>query len=232
VRFYVSYSAGGSLQFIEFDATTRETHTSVATVTESPVEKGVNVADHIRNELDKFSCEAVVTNTPIRVPLSNLDGTTGKVRNATLTFPVKNDLPIAIPGVGAALKGAGVLDSTGTMKVSVLQFDSPFDRVSSVYHELKTLQETGTLVTLTTSLREYGNMVLRSISAPRASGEGGMITFSLDFVGIRFVETTRVDAPKNKKTTASKKKNDGSKPYGPPPPEKSVAYSLKEKYLK
>lgn len=213
----VSYSAGGSLISIAFDATIREQHISTSIVTEHPVEKGANVSDHVRPELDKLSVDVFVTNTPIHLPTTNMAGVGGRVSPLDLTVPVKNQLPIAVPGVGAILAGAGVLDSTITQRVQVLQFDSEFDRVRDIYDALRTLEESATLVSVFTSLREYDNMIIKSLSAPRTVQDGNAITFTFEAQAIRFVETKRVPAPKTK-TTAPTKKNKGA--VAPVPAEK------------
>ena len=50
---------------VEFDATTRETHSKTAQVTEQPVESNANIADHIVRQPDTLDLIAWVTNTPI-----------------------------------------------------------------------------------------------------------------------------------------------------------------------
>ena len=233
----ISYSAGGTLVTIEFDATPREQHTASATPTEHPVEKGPNVSDHVRPELDKLTVDVHVTNTPTRVPGSNLDGARGSVSPVTLNVdvlepttstksidvPTRPDIPKILPGVGL-IAGSGLLDSTTTVKVqthdtrltkasataNVLQFDSVFDRVRSIYDELLVLKDAGTLLTIDTTLRQYENMVLRNVSAPRRVEDGNAVTFTLDFQQIRFATAKRVPAPKTK--MAAQKKNLGAKP--------------------
>lgn len=248
----ISYSAGGSLVTIEFDATPREQHTASAVPTEHPVEKGPNISDHVRPELDKLTVDVHVTNTPTRVPGSNLDGASGSVSPVTLNVdtleqtttqksievPTRPDIPRVLPGVGL-LAGSGLLDSTTTVKVqthdtrlirasataNVLQFDSVFDRVRSIYDELLVLKDSATLLTINTSLRQYENMVLRQISAPRSVPDGNAITFTLDFQQIRFATAKRVAAPKTK--MGAQKKNLGAKPTtATETPSASVAYKI------
>lgn len=187
----ITYDAG----FIEFDATLTETHPTANVITEHPVEKGVNVTDHVRPEVDRVQIDVYVTNTPIRVPRTNLDGASGGVAPLDLTVPSSTELPIAIPGVGAALKGAGLLNGTTTVRATTLQFDD-FDRVSSIFHELNTIRESATLITISTSLREYENFVIQSIVVPRQTGEGTAAHFQIEARQLRFVTTQTVAAPK------------------------------------
>ncbi len=216
----ISYDAGGSLAVIEFDATLSETHIGTSIVTEHPVEKGVNISDHVRPDVDRLTLEVMVTNAPIKVPGSNLDGATGGVAPLELTIPTTTELPIAIPGVGAALKGAGLLNGTTTVKANVLQFEA-FDRVSSVYHELKTLQETATIITIGTSLREYTNFVFKTVTEPRQAGDGDSMKIQIEAQQIRFALAKTVAAPKS--PVAAKKVNRGPKPTTEVQPKTSLA---------
>lgn len=50
---------------IAIDCTVTETHTGAATVTEHPVEDGVNITDHIRPEPLQLALSGIITNTPI-----------------------------------------------------------------------------------------------------------------------------------------------------------------------
>lgn len=249
----VTYLAGGALVAIDFDGAIRENHVATSTITEHAVEKGANVSDHVRPDLKKFTVDAIVTNTPISAPTSNASGVKGDVRGKALTipitqrpfttkeltFPERVNLPIGIPGVGAALAGLGALDTTGTRKIStldrsadatrtvnasVLQFDGEFDRVGDVFHELDTLRETATIVTVVTTLRIYENMVIQSISAPRTAADGSAITFALNFQEIRFAETRTVKAPADKKKPVAK--SDLGPKSGQPVKLKSVAAGL------
>ncbi len=197
--------AGGS---IEFDATLSENHPSSNVVTEHPVERGVNVTDHVRPEVDRVTLEVYVTNAPIKVPRTNLDGATGGTSALELEVPTTGELPIAIPGIGAALKGAGAFNRTISVKAQTLQFDE-FDRVASVYHSLKFLQETAQLLTISTSLVEYENFVIQSVTAPRQAGDGDAMKIQIEARQLRFVTTKTVPAPKT--PVGAKKANLGAK---------------------
>lgn len=238
----ISYLAGNSLVSIQFDATVREMHTSAVTVTEHPVEKGANVSDHVRKELAHLTCEAMVSNHPIKVPGTNMQGVSGSVRaldlqwqtgeentrKVRLSIPKRLDLPIGVPVAGALLTSTGALDYTETREVDgfvstpgpdgasaqVLQFDGEFDRVRSVYDELRLLQDSATLLTVNTSIREYENLILQNLTAPRTVQDGASITFTFDLKEIRFVTSQTVKAPANKKTPTAKT-NLGAKPTAP-----------------
>jgi hypothetical protein len=204
----ISYIAGGSLVSIEFDVLISETHTLASTVTDHPVEKGAPVTDHVRAKPREIAFQAFVTNFPIRVPGSNLDGTKGGVDTLTVEYPVKGKLPVGIPGVGAILAATGALDTTEKAKATTLQFDGPVDRIRSVFSELETLWQGSTPITIESSLGTYEDMQIVSLQAPREAKDGSSIVFAFSAKAVRYVETKTVKAPK---TTAGKT-NKGPKP--------------------
>lgn len=229
----ISYSNGERLTVLSFDATIRELHTSTLTVTEHPVEKGANVSDHARKELAHLVCDAMVTNHPIVVPTSGMNGVRGGVsgldlqwnareetrQQRSITLPRRFDLPVGVPLLGAVAQSTGLLDYEETVTVQtrteidapdgataqVLQFDGPFDRVRNVYEELVGLQDSVKLLTVHTTLREYDNMVLRNLTAPREVKDGSAVTFSFELREMRFVTSKDVKAPLDKKKTPNRK---------------------------
>lgn len=221
----VSYLAGNSLVTVEFDGAVRYLHESSAVVTEHPVEKGVNIADHVRPELDRLTVEAIVTNSPITVPRTNMSGVSGSTKSVEFKIPTSVSLPIDLPGVGAALKGAGLLNRTTTVSANVLQFDDEFDRVGSIYDEVRLLVSSGTLVGISTPLRQYENMLLKSLSSPKAKEDGDSIKFTFEAHEIRFSTTKEVPVPKRPTTTVAKK-DLGQQPTTTDKPSDGVAWRV------
>lgn len=163
----------GQLQSIQFDAVVRDTHESTATVTEHPVEQGANISDHVRADLDSIVLEAIVSNFPITQPPTQADGASSSVSDVDLTDRDGNEIG----------------------KARVLVFDGEFDRVRSVYDELRRLKDTGTIIGIITSLREYDSMILRAINPSRDVASGNMLTVKVEATQIRIVESEIVDAP-------------------------------------
>lgn len=80
-KFVLTYTErDGTIKEVSADAVTREGNTRVAEVTENPVERGADVADHIRPKTDTLVLEFYVTNTPIKSPTSHAEGVTGAVQ--------------------------------------------------------------------------------------------------------------------------------------------------------
>src|SRR5581483_1858281 len=161
----LSYSAGGSLVTIEFDATVREEHYGETVITEYHVERGADVADHARPGNDRITCDVVISNTPIRVPSTNTDGARGSFSSLPLSIPTITNIPRVLPGVGLA--ASLIPQHTETTMVEVLNFDDEMNRTQSVYNELTLLRTASTLINVSTPLREYTDLVIRTVTAPR-----------------------------------------------------------------
>lgn len=164
----------GQATSITFDATPEQVHDSDADVTEDPVESGAPISDHVKPLPRKVSLSIVVSNTPIAQPPDQMNGVTGSVAPLDL--------------------GKGVT-------ANVLQWSGTFDRVKTVHEELERLKDTGTLVTIVTSLRDYPNMVLKSISARRSAEIGDSLEANLQFVQVRIANTTTAPAPATPRAT-------------------------------
>lgn len=187
----LSYLAGQTLQFIEFDATLREEHAGVTTVTEHNVETGANISDHARPELRKITFDVTVTNTPIKAPTTNTDGVTGSVSATQVDVATRVNLPRILPGIGLAeaIAGNEVLNQTVVREIQVLNFDAPLNRVRSVYDDLEKLRVESTLVTIDSSLQQYTSMVIKTVTATRGPADGSSITYAVTATEIRFVDS-------------------------------------------
>lgn len=73
------------------------------------------------------------------------------------------------------------------------------------------------LMTVYTKYRIYDNMLLQSVSIPRAAGQGEAIEFTAEFINIRIVSTQMVDTPDgiNPKKTAKSDASTGRKTEPP-----------------
>ena len=178
----------GQLQLMDFDAVIRDTHESSATVTEHPVEEGANISDHIRKDLDRLTLEIVVSNTPIRVPKTLLSGISGRVQAVDITDP-----------------NSGVVLATANL----LKFDGELDRVRTVYEEVLRLMNSGTLLSVFTSLRDYENMVIRRAAPVRVAASGNALVMTIDLTEISIAESEIVDAPRAAETRGRNRRNDG-----------------------
>jgi hypothetical protein len=181
---------GGLTEEIVLDATVRQVHRASATITEHPVEEGSNISDHIRPDLDAIRVEAVITNTPIVQPGSNMDGVTSEVAPIELDVPS----PPTRFNVSGLLNAAVQAFSPKVNKAEVLQFSGPFDRIRSVYESFLSMRDNGTVVRVLTTLREYESMVIQSVEVPK-DDPSDSINLNIEARQIRIVQTDTVQAP-------------------------------------
>jgi hypothetical protein len=204
---YLHITRADGVRTIRFDASLREGHEGDAQVTTHPVEKGADPADHVRIGPRKFSFDAFVSNTPIDVPETNMDGVSGRVSGVALDVPAPPfSPPIGVPGIGAIAKVAGITGPKPNVKANVLNFSGPFNRIQSVLSELWEIFDAVELIAVDTFVKRYENMVISRLSAPRTAETSGGLTFTIEISEIRVVETKTVPAPKDKSGSGAKSK--------------------------
>lgn len=158
----------GSTQSGILDAAVNEQHSTMAQITEHQVEQGVNISDHIRPMPKRITIEGVITNTPIIVPTTYMQGVTAQSTSSKIK-PASNG-PV--------------------VQFSALQFQGTVDRVKAVYGDLVTACLNGYLFSVTTSLASYTNMAIVNLAVPRNADNGNILRFTIDMQEIRIVQTT------------------------------------------
>jgi hypothetical protein len=223
----LTYEIKGRVTDVEFDAVVHHAETSTATVTEHPIEKGSNVNDHVRQQPDRVSAEAVVSDTPLASPSTQTRGVKGSTKGLSLRYDTSTNVVF-----GAQIK------QTRQSGANVLQFDGRLFRIKDVYAELRFIKENAIPVSIKTvyqgGLSDWEDMVIVGLGAQREAKDGSARAFNLDFQSLRIVETQKVAAPK------SARKRKGEKGKREVKPEKepqlgSVLHAGKEggkKYIK
>jgi hypothetical protein len=178
----------GSIGRVQFDAWIRSDHESSGELTDRAVERGADIADHYRPGLDRVSWEAEVTNTPITVPETQMDGVAGAVDTAT--FEVASITMLRGATGGQPAEWARRSQQVGAQ---VLRFERAFDRPRAVYEELRALVAEGTRIHIVTKLRDYEDMVILRLSSPEEAR--GAVTFTFEARQILTAETKTVEAP-------------------------------------
>lgn len=187
-------------EIVSFDVAPAETHNQTAIPTEFPVEDGSTVSDHIHIQAPEVSVEVFVSNAPTRPNFLNLRGRyePRKLNIPTPFQPLKlfTGASIATPGAGTrtALSAIGGRLTPPIKMATVLVFD-PFDAVSETHLKLKSLFEGKQKIRLVTSLTEYKDMYITSVSNPRNVADGTGARFQLTFKRIRKVTAAVVAAP-------------------------------------
>lgn len=197
----------GQTYTLTLDATVHEVHTSTSTVTDHPVERGANVADHIRPDPDQLTMEAWISNTPHFLPVDHMGGVIledREIRGAQVSIADSvNRVPFASGGVGVVAGfvpiPTGVLGQLGTSTYQTAiatGFTGEFDRVTACYKELLNIRSEGRLVRILTTLRAYDNMAMTGLEVTREARSGNALQLSLAFKNVRFGATRNEPVPK------------------------------------
>ncbi len=188
---------------VDFDLVMSESHTNASTVTDYPVEHGVNPSDHVKPDPITLSLEVWVTNTPTQ-PTDPYGG---------FTAPLQLDIPPLPPplspfdALGGAISDA-LSGPPAPVVIQTLVFPTPFDKVADTHLALTTLERFGGTMTVVTSTTNYPNMILTKVGYEKA--EPGCGTFHLEFKQILIVTTSTVSAPKPAEPRGAPKASKGS----------------------
>ncbi len=167
----LTWTQGEETVALELDVATSETYGATAEVTEHPVETGSAAGDHIRPASDTFTVEGMVTNTPIRVPRTQMRGATRSTQ--TLDLRIGDE----------------------TVRVAVAQWSSTFDRARDCHALFKALVAAGVTVALESTFGTDDNLVLINYRVPRTADTAGALPVTLDFKRLRRVSTARAPVP-------------------------------------
>lgn len=152
-----------ALGSIELDCTISETHEGAVDVTEFPVEDGFDIADHARPKAETVSLEAFVSNTPIPFDAEQADA-------SLASYPYSRGV------VEWSSKSQLLMEQAGAV-----------DPATRAYNEILRIKNAGELITLTTSLRTYEDMLITSVSVPRSAQVGNGLQFTVSLKELRIV---------------------------------------------
>ncbi len=221
-----SQDANGATETIRFDAVESERHEFGTDITEHPVETGEDVADHALPQLDRIGLEVFVSNQPT---FSAADPS-GKRETIEITFP-RYEPPLApTPGALFGAIGDGIRDllSGGReVNVTLLTFDPKLNRPREFYETLKEWRDETRLVRVLTSVREYENMLIESVTPIKDRSTGAGMRFSIELKQIRIVQTAAVSATSPADTRGSNIVDLGSKATSAVVPGSSTEGGLK-----
>ena len=196
---FVKWLPTGAVQFkfMYFDVVTSETHEGSCFISDHPVEKGADISDHVRDELDKVTLEVFISNAPLGMP--NTPGVGDGQQQSMPIDPPTYTAPLA-PTPGAVFNAiGGALSSllsgkADKINANVLVFGDT-NYVAQTLEAIRDLKTSKQLVNLVTSEHMYDSMILENYTLPRdaSSGTGG--AFTLSFKQMRIVESKVVSAP-------------------------------------
>lgn len=177
---------------IYFDIVESETHTNASELTAHPVEKGVDISDHVKHDPIEYSMVGWITNAPIE-PQTNYGGDLLATTLALIPKPPPtNPITVFFTDLSQAIHDA-IFGPKPPLVITSLIFPGPFDKINDTHVALTALERSGGTMTVVTSTVKYKNMVLQKVVYEKtAAGEG---TFNLDFKQARIVTTSTVTAP-------------------------------------
>jgi hypothetical protein len=168
---------------IDFDGVESETHPDLATVTEHPVEVGVNIVDHVRLEPAVISLSVIVSNTPLRG---------GNTRAISYDLPKREPPFDGSPGALFREAKALFASDPGPLVVQAKSFPA-VDRIALIQGVLDEIRLASELVAVVTMSRTYYDCVLTRSELQRS--KFGSAIFGLDFRKVDIVATQNVAAP-------------------------------------
>lgn len=196
---------------IWIDGVITESHGLEAAITRHAVETGANPAEHIRPLSPTLTLECVVSNTPIREPLSHASGAKAVnepipfegERESPAVFGINLDQPVRVVNL---FTDENVLPKK-QLQARVLHFDREFDRVREVKAAIKRMWERGELFSLYLT-----QDVLHDFAITRAqqsidikSGNAYKFTITCEQMSFAVSEAGEVPEPKAEVSKAPKK---------------------------
>lgn len=153
---------------LEIDATSLIGFEAAAEVTEHPVESGPAVGDHVRPKNGTISLEGVITNTPITLPATQMNGVT--IASASVT----------LPGGGTAV---------------ARQYSGVVDRVRVCDNVLLGLTNAGAIVSLTSGLRIVDSLAITRYRVEKNTDTGHSVRITMELKRVRIATTARAAVP-------------------------------------
>lgn len=206
-----TWADGAPPQTLTFDLTESEDHKLDATVTDHAVERGANVADNVRPELDEVTVNVFISNAPLDADNAITGQVTSLAPYLPMRAPIIPPTPVTLdvpqwerpfPGVGFQVAGvallvAGLPPTPPPIGVTVntLTFLGPFDAVRDALTDLVRIKDTPRLVQVTTPQKTYDSMAITSIGMSRDKDTGTGAKLSIKFKQVRLVATQIVTAP-------------------------------------
>ncbi len=216
-------SAIGLVQWARFDVVRTVEVGQSATVTTHPIQKGADVADHVRVAHPHVSITGYVSIAPLTVDAAVVRAKDVPVPSGTYQLV---DLPPGPVGIRASALQAGLLqaatnalsNAVSARAVESLITNNPGDRVSEMATKLLELQRSVERIRFVDELQTYEDMVITSVMGTRTQQVYGA-AFQLELERITIVESKLVDLPvpaeprgQKAKVTASSPKTSGKTP--------------------
>lgn len=197
--FLVWTTKAGENKSLRFDVVLEESQMLTMVSTDSPVEDGPDVTDHIREELDRCSLTVFVTNHPIE----DVNGRGGRMASIKLDVPKWTPPLEATPGSVFNAVGGAIKNTIGSLlggaapehSANVFQFPAEFDAPAETIAALDEIRTAKQLVDVVIPSRYYSGMLLEKVTPSRDGSTGDAIKIGLEFKQIKTVQVSIVAAP-------------------------------------
>lgn len=181
VQFIVNDSTGQNT-VIQLDASLKEIHGRKSAATKFPLENGLGISDHMIISPFSLELNGIITDSPIGT-VQQLITEVGGSLAASL-------LPPIIPTVGSA--AYSILSSQPNTDPTGQRNNPPHNSVVA-YKTLLDLQSNSQPFDVLTSLYRYPSMWIEDISAPRDSGTGDSLIFTVQLSQLILVSPQSVN---------------------------------------
>lgn len=181
---------GDSVDEITADCVPREKHTGRVTVTTHPVEDNTKIADHAVVEPDTLVLDVVLSNSPL----------IGKDHDAPQWRVVSKSSPNPLRR-GSARKELERVGTSGDVEVG---------RAETKYQFLQQARKDRALLSISTTLEDYTNLLITEIDVDRTVQTGDSIHLTISFQQVETVASREAQLPEESR--ARPKKGAGKKP--------------------
>lgn len=181
--------AGATVSVI-FDCDMQQAHAFANEITDHPVEEGADITDHVRRQLNRYTVEGYVTDSPT---ISNPDVVNqAAFEQVELQIPTKDFQPSVSAVIGAAVTAVGdaLFGGPAPLKATMLRFENFESRKRAALEILEEALKSARLVRVITSMKEYDNMLINTLDVTRTPDDGTGATF---VVGLREIEQVSSD---------------------------------------
>lgn len=192
-----------------------EQHSNTAQPTESPIETGAVISDHVIPGNAQLSIVALVTMTP---HAQDVFFGAGRLMPLPLNIqrpydPLRRGPPPGTPGFVTRTAMAAI---TGRLTPPIvtpltLQFPVAFDPIITTFNKLDQFRQAGSLLKVLTLRRDYDEMVIASLVL-RVSPQANAATFEVTCRQIETVSLQLVSAPVPLEPKAEPKLKKGNQP--------------------
>jgi hypothetical protein len=229
----------GALETFQLDAVTSIDHNDSVAIADHPVEQGADISDHARDEPDLLTVEGMITNTPHPGNYTDADKANYSDQPLALSFDTMAasgtqtlDLDVGNPPIQPTLDsllgaGLGALGKAifggptaemnnpakrgrGSFSVKVKQPNAPRNRPRDAYEKLLGAKLGHELVTVSTPMRDYFDMLIAHVEQPIVVEDGTSARFTIDLRRIRIAGSDTVVAPEPAEARGSLPKSLGS----------------------